>query len=207
MKSRLLHCCAIVAALVLLAGAALAADEKAEMVANPAYKNWSAFKPGTTVKIKETVTSKGGDVPGIVDATGAPEGPHERFIIYKLVSVSPEKCILEMTQIEMEQGSEVEHAPAKITYHAKIDKKYAGPGKDKHTDFNAGMDEVSAGGKMVKAHKVESTYKAGNETSINKVWYADDVPGGLIKSTTIKKEGNHVLYEAHRELVDLKIAK
>src|SRR5215471_8809837 len=92
-----------------------AAEPKADMVANPPYKNWSAFKVGTTVKLLQTVVDKSGDAPGVIDATARPEGPAETYITYKLLQLTPEKAVVSMTQTEVGVGSQTEHAPVKIT--------------------------------------------------------------------------------------------
>jgi hypothetical protein len=190
--------------------ALLAADEgKDDQVANPPYKNWSAFKKGATARLLETVIDKSGDAPGIVDATARPDAPHETYITFQLIEVTPKRVVVRMTQTEVEAGSETEHAPVKITYPAQVHKKYAGHSlaKGKVENFKEGDEEVKVGDKTVKAHWVESEFKVGNETSTSKVWYSDEVPGGTVRKKTTKKEGDKVLFETTTELVSFKTGK
>jgi hypothetical protein len=182
----------------------LAAEEgKDDLVPNPPYKNWSAFKKGTTVKLLQTVVDKSGDQPGVIDATARPDAPHETYMTYRLQNVNSERAVVLMTQTEVESGSEIEHAPVRITYPARVHKKYAGHAlpKAKVENFKEGDEEVKVGERTIKAHWVESEFKVGNETSTSKVWYSDDVPGGTVKRITTKKEGDKVLFETTTVLV------
>jgi hypothetical protein len=187
----------------------LAAAEDDGKVANPAYKNWSAFNKGTTVTLLQTVTDKSGDQPGIIDTTARPNHPAETFMTYELVSVTPEKAVVRMTETEADEGSEVEHAPVKITYPAQLDKKHTtrGLGKEAVKHHKEGDEEVEIAGKKVMAHWVENDFKVENEESYQKVWYCDDVPGGLIKRVTTKKEGGKVIFETTVQLVRMKVEK
>jgi hypothetical protein len=201
--------CAALVVLSTLAALAVAADESADTVDNPPYQNWSAFKPGTLVKLKRTVIDKSGDQPGVVDATAAPNAPHVAYTTYKLVSVTPEKAVVEMTETDIEGGSEVEHPPLKITYKAKVAKKYTESGVPKADvkGLKEGEEKMKVAGHEVDAHWVESEFSVENETSYSKVWASDQVPGGTIKKTTIKKEGGKVLFETELEVVELQIEK
>ena len=55
-----------------------------EMAANPAYKNWSSFKKGASVTLKEVATDKSGDDPGSIDATAHPHSATEIYNTFTL---------------------------------------------------------------------------------------------------------------------------
>ncbi len=183
------------------------AAEKAEMVANPAYKNWSEFKKGTSVTQKEIVIDKSGDDPNTIDATATPPGPNERLITYKLIDKSPERVVVQKIITEVEGGNLVEHPPLRIIYPARIAKKYTDQGhpKSKVEDFKEGEEALTVQGKKIDCHWVESRIKIGDEESIAKVWAASDVvPGGTVRAITVKKQGGKVLFETKLDVVDIK---
>jgi hypothetical protein len=183
--------------------------EKGDLATNPPYKNWSAFKVGTTAIVKETLIDKSGDDPNAVDATARPEYPPVNVMTYTLLQVTPEKAVVELRQTEIEANSETEHAPVKITYPAKISKKYAGQilSKEKVGNFKEEEEMVEAAGKKIDCHKIHSEIKVGDETSISTIWHSDNVPGGIVKQKTIKKQGDKVLFESTRELIGIKEGK
>jgi hypothetical protein len=197
------QCVALLVALAIpLVISAQAQDDRVD---NPPYKSWSAFKKGTTVKLLQKVVDKSGDSPGVVDATARPQGPAEMYLTYRLVEVTPEKVVVTMTQTEMESGGEVEHAPVRITYRARISRKYAGQSlpKSKVENLKEGEEELEIAGKKIKTHWVESRFKVDTETSFSKVWSSDEVPGGTVKSVTTKSEGDKALFETTLQLVSL----
>jgi hypothetical protein len=70
-----------------------------------------------------------------------------------------------------------------------------------------GEEEIEVAGKPIKCQTVESTIKVGDETSINKLWWTDAVPGGTVKQVTTKKQGDKVFYERTTMLVSFKTAE
>src|SRR5262245_30652819 len=89
-----------------------------ETTENPFYKHWASFKEGTTVVHTEKTTF--GD-----DASDElPGGVEEKIVKYKLLSVSPEKVVVETVVIEKEFLNSTESAPTKIIYPAKVNKAY-----------------------------------------------------------------------------------
>jgi hypothetical protein len=201
--------CGALVLVVAFAVLARAAEPEGGTVDNPAYKNWSAFKPGTAVTLKRVVVDKSGDAPGVVDATAEPDAPHESYTTYKLVSVTPEQAVVEMTETDIEGGNEVEHAPVKITYRPRLAKKYAEQGlpKSKVSGLKEGEETLTVDGQKVETHWVESEFSVENETSWSKVWASDEVPGGTVKRDTLKKENGKVLFETKVEVVRLKVEK
>jgi hypothetical protein len=194
---------AVTAALLAPLALVGAADDKEmkDTVPNPAYKHWSAFKPGAMAVHKQVIVDKAPDGPNSIDATGKPEGASEELLTYKLLSVTPEKAVIEMVETELAPGSETEHAPVKITYHAKLHPKHKGKNKDKVGKFKETTEEVEVGGMKIKANVVESEIKEGDEVSHQKLWWSNDVPGGLVKEVVTKSQGGKVYYETTTTLL------
>lgn len=180
--------------------------EKGDLAPNPPYTNWSAFKVGTTATVKQTVIDKSGDDPNSIDATARPEYPPVHMLTYRLVQLTPEKAVVELRQTDIEANSETEHAPVRITYPAKISKKFASQvlSKEKVGNFKEEEEAVEVAGKKIECHKVHSEIKVGDETSIATIWHSDSIPGGLVKQKTIKKQGDKVLFESTQELIGIK---
>src|ERR1700694_1940718 len=98
-----------------------AADEKTEMVDNPLYKGWSSFPPGSKAVHKEKT----------VFGDGTTE---EKEIEYKLLKVFPKRAIVATVVVERDLLSEVETAPTRTMYPAKV----------KEADLKAAMLEHGA---------------------------------------------------------------
>ena len=60
---------------------------------------------------------------------------------------------------------------------------------------------VDVKGKMVETEWVEATATNGDETVVEKVWTAQDVPGGIVKQTITKKKAGKVASQSALELV------
>src|SRR4051794_15165176 len=98
-----------------------AADEKTELVDNPLYKGWSGFAPGSKAVHKEKTVHGDGSI-------------DEKEIDYKLLSVSPKRAVVATVVVERDLLSEVETAPTKTIYPAKV----------KEADLKAAMLERGA---------------------------------------------------------------
>ena len=173
--------------------------------ANPPYKNWSAFSVGAWSTLKSTLIDHSNDDPNTIDATARPEGASEQLSTYKMIQKTPEKIVVEQTDTDIELGSQTEHSPAKITYPAMLDQKAekAAP-KSAVTGLKEGSGQVEVAGKTIKCQWVESQIKIGDETSINKLWWSDSVPGGTVKQVTTKKQGDKVFFVRTTMLLDFK---
>jgi hypothetical protein len=79
--------------------AARAAED--EMVPNPPYKHWSAFKVGTTVTQKERIKFAEGSEEHDFYAGGV----HEKDIVYTLIEVTPAKAVVQVVFTEYGAGS------------------------------------------------------------------------------------------------------
>jgi hypothetical protein len=192
-------------AFVLLVATATGTARADESRPNPPYKNWSAFNVGASSTLKSVLIDHSNDDPNTIDTTARPEGPSEQVSTYKLTVKSPEKIVIEQTDVEIEPGSEIEHPAAKITYPATV----AGPkpANANVSDVKEGEEEVEVAGKPIKCQTVESTIKIGGEISINKLWWSDTVPGGTVKQVTTKKQGDKVFFERTSTLVSFKTAE
>lgn len=181
-------------------------EQGKDSMENPPYKNWASFKVGASVTLKQTIVDKSGDDPSRIDATARPAGAVVQMNTYKLILSTPQMVVVEMTQSDVEPGSEVEHAPVKVTYAAKVDQKFAEGKlpKSKVGGFKEGEEELEVAGKKIKCQWVESEIKAGNETSLARIWTSNEVPGGIVKQTTTKKQGDQVFYETTTVLTALK---
>jgi hypothetical protein len=188
--------------LVWLASTATKAALADETRPNPPYKNWSAFNVGAYSTLKSVLIDHSGDDPNTIDATARPEGAFEQFTTYKMLSKSPEKIVIAQTDTDIEPGSEIEHSPAKITYSATV--SAAKPSNAGVSGVKEGEEDVEVAGKTIKCHWVESTVKAGDETSSEKLWWSDDVPGGTVKKLTSKKQGDKLFFERTTTLVSFK---
>jgi hypothetical protein len=150
----------------------------AEMAENPYYKHWAGFKEGTTVVLTQKTTF--GD-----DATDElPGGVDEKIIRYKLVSVSPERAVVESSVIEKEFLSITESPPTKIIYPAKVKKAYldavllAAGAKfgDETLKVKVGKGEMT-----LKCKTIAGTRKKKDEEVRQKYWLSTSVPGGIVK--------------------------
>lgn len=168
---------------------------------NPPYKNWSAFNVGAFSTVKSVLVDHSGDDPNTIDTTARPEGSAEQLSTYKLVQKTSDKVVVEQTDTDIEAGSETEHSPAKITFPATIQKP---PANSNVSGVKEGEEEVDVDGKSIKCHWVESTIKIGDETSSNKLWWSDAVPGGTVKQVTTKMQGDKVFFIRTTSLVNFK---
>jgi hypothetical protein len=162
-----------------------------ELVNNPPYAHWSQFKPGASVTVKEVDTLADGSASEIV-------------ITSKLLSKSKSKVRVETivtvagagnSSSAVERTQTVEDYPAKIRYEQSQSPNTAGYA------VTEGKESVTFKGKAVDAEWVEATATNGDETTVEKVWTARDVPGGVVKETMTKTRGAQVV-RSSTELVD-----
>src|SRR5262245_29445186 len=92
--------------MALLLGVSLA---RAETVDNPQYKNWAKFKPGAWVKHKAQT------------AFGDQKTSQE--MTTKLISVTPEKAVIETTMVMIMGDQKMDMPAQKMDVPAKVEKK------------------------------------------------------------------------------------
>ena len=177
------------------------ADE--ETTENPYYKHWAGFKEGTTVVRTENTTF--GD-----DATDElPGGVDEKTVEYKLVSVSPERVVVETTITEKGFLSTTESAPTKIIYPAKVKKAYldamllaAGAKHGEETlKVKVGKEEME-----VKCKTIAGTRKKKDEEVRQKFWLSTTVPGGIVKRTRVTMRDGKLEAETTTMLSSYRVA-
>jgi hypothetical protein len=158
-----------------------AGEDKDELVDNPIYAAWKDFKPGSTSTVLEKTTYS-------TDKSGIPE---HKQVTYKLLSVSPEKVVVQAVVFEDELLGVVESAPTKHHYRAKLKKSYLAVAAP---DLNAKKGEESvkwkpAGGKekTIKCKTLTGSYKKESEAVEFKAWMNDSIPGGVVKRTRTTK--------------------
>jgi hypothetical protein len=179
------------AALTCLALATARAADADELVANPRYKGWADFKPGATVTHKEKTRFPAGSPEGKY----YPRGVDERDVTYKLASVSPDKVVVETVVLDYELLSQVEAAPTRIIYPAKVKRAYVEEARE-HLNVKEGKEDVEVLGKNYKCEWYETTRTTGDgEVVTRKRWIAAEVPGGIIKEVTLTKKGDRVIAE------------
>jgi hypothetical protein len=189
-------------ALVWLASTATRTTLADEARPNPPYKNWAAFNVGASSTLKSVLVDHSSDDPNTIDTTARPQGAAEQLTTYKLTQKTPEKIVIEQTDTDIEAGSETEHPAVKITYPATVSTPK--PSNADVSEVKEGEEEIEVAGKPTKVHWVESTVKIGGETSMEKLWWTDAVPGGTVKLVTTKKQGDKVFFERTLTLVSFK---
>jgi hypothetical protein len=189
-------------AFVLLVSCEAMRAQAQESRPNPPYKNWSAFGVGASSTLKSVLVDHSGDDPNTIDTTARPEGAQEQLSTYKMIQKSPEKIVIEQTDTDIEAGSEIEHSPAKITYPATISTPK--PSNANVSGVKEGTEDLEVGGKTIKCQWVESTIKIGDETSANKLWWSDSVPGGTVKQVTTKTQGDKLFFVRTTTLINFK---
>ena len=196
----------VVAAGVLGLVASLAAgfggDE--ETTENPYYKHWASFKKGTTVVLTEKTTF--GD-----DATDElPGGVDDKTITYKLLSVSPDRVVVEAVLSEREFLNITESPPTKIIYPAKVKKAHleavllAAGAKHGEETLKVKMDKEE---KAIKCMTIAGTRKKAGEEVKQKFWISPTVPGGIVKRTRATTHDGKLVAETTTALESYKLAE
>lgn len=160
---------------VTFALAFLAASAFAEQMDNPQYKQWAAYKPGTWVTMK-TVSDTAGNKMEMQATT-------------KLMEVTAEKAVLEVSQKMKVAGNDMDMPAQKMEVPAKIEKPVT-PENTQKPDVKTteGSEELTVAGQKCKCKTTESTMKMGDTTTVSKTWTCDDVPGTIVKMQS-KSEG------------------
>jgi hypothetical protein len=188
------------AALVCLALATARGADADDLVTNPRYKGWADFKPGATVTHKEKTRFPAGSPEGKY----YPQGLDERDITYKLVSLSPDRAIVETVVLDYELLSRVEAAPTRIIYPAKVKRAYVEEAHER-LKVKEGKEDVEALGKTYKCEWYETTRTtADGEVVTRRRWIAAEVPGGIVKELTVTKKGDQVIAETTTTTLQLK---
>ena len=164
------------AVLVLGMAASIAPGE--EMVDNPQYKHWAAFKPGAMTKHQMTNTSNVSDK----------EMTTKMTTTMTLKELTPEKAVIEVAAETVVNGQEMAMPARTQEIPAKVAQSAAGlpaaPPGVTVTKKGEGDEEIAVGDKKYKAHWIEYQMSSDQFEATSKAWTAAEVPGGLLKSVT-----------------------
>jgi hypothetical protein len=160
-----------------------------DMVNNPPFASWSSFKPGAKVTQKETVTLAGG-------------GKVEVQTTLELVEKTKDHVVVEATY-KQSTPSGVEQTVERTTFPAKV-KRSDIDTPDEQVAVTEGKEQVEFKGKKIDTEWVEATSKTGDQTWTEKIWTAREVPGGIVKQTLMRKQGDKVLSESMIQVVETK---
>ncbi len=171
-----------------------------EMIANPAYTHWSAFKVGASVTRREKIKFP----PDSEEGERYADHTLVKDITYKLLEVTPEKAVVEVIESEYGRGLIEEAAPFKISYLAKM-KKGLGSNKESFAKHKEEEVEIKILGKTYKATLVDTLHKNGPLTRTHQVWMTGEIPGGILKDVRSQKEGDKTISESTLEVVSFKV--
>jgi len=158
----------ILATMVIAMAASIAWCE--EMVENPQYKSWSAFKVGTTTKMQTSSAATMGETEMVTKMT----------MTSTLKELTADRAVIEVVT-EMDMGGTKTAMPAqKQDIPAKVAKGAATqPAGVTVTKKGEGDEEIAVGDKKHKCHWVENLMTGDQMESVSKVWTCPDVPGGM----------------------------
>ena len=159
-----------------------------DMVNNPPFAHWSAFKPGTAVTQRETIT--------LSDGTKLTQD-----ITSKLLEKNKEKVVVE-TSYKESGGGVTDQEKTVTAYPAKVKMSQVDTPDAMLASITEGTEKVTVKGKEVDAEWVEAVSKEGDEVVTEKIWTARDIPGGIIKRTITRKKGDKVVSESVLEVLE-----
>jgi hypothetical protein len=155
---------------VLVAATFLAAPALAEKIPNPAYEQWSKFKPGAFATYENETVAMGNTT--------------KMEITMKLVELTPEKAVIE-TSTKMHMGGQVMEMPGqKSDIPAMMEKVEMPAGQELPAgETTEGTATIEAAGKSFNCKTVTTVMTMGETKTRSEVWTSDEVPGGLVKLT------------------------
>ena len=181
---------------VLVLGMAVPIALGEEMVDNPQYKQWSAFKPGAMTKLQMTSTST-------VDDN---ETTAKMTITMTLKELTAEKAVIEVVTEMVIGGQNITMPAQNQEIPAKVAESAAGqpaaPPGVKVTKKGEGDEEIAVGDKKYNAHWIEYQMSSDQFEATSKVWTTAEVPGGLLKSVT--ESTKPIKSKSTMELVEFK---
>ncbi|HYF00944.1 MAG TPA: hypothetical protein VEJ18_18625 [Planctomycetota bacterium] len=130
---------------------ALAAQE----AENPDYRAWSAFKPGSWVKLRIRGEAS------------------EKEVTVRLVQVTPEQVVVERTTRSRLGTRTVAEAP----YLESIPARKPRIG----SVLREVEEELEAGGRRLRTRMLELEQREGEKVRRVKIWASPEVPGGAVK--------------------------
>jgi hypothetical protein len=185
---------ALAMVVVLAATTAFAdAPKPGDMVNNPPYAHWAQFPVGTAVTVKEVVTLADGSLA-------------ETVVTSKLVAKDKNRLTVETVAVGGaggQHGGAAEQTKTLTDYPAKVKFEHAHSQVSTGYSVTEGKEVVDLKGKQVEAEWVEATTANGDETVVEKVWTAQDVPGGIVKQTVTRKKAGKVASQSTLSVVEI----
>jgi hypothetical protein len=207
MRAFWLRCLPLLAALALLLPVAAAADDKDEKkdekeVTNPFYKQWASFKVGTSARQREKVYL----LDGSPESKRYPGGIIIKVTTYKLQEVTPEHVVLEAQTVDHDPGELIYHAPFKVVYPARVPLSEAQTPREQFVKHNEGEEKniKLADGRVVNSTWVETSYEHDGIEYYQKIWFSDEVPGGILKDRKIQRKAGKEIQHSSITLIDFK---
>jgi hypothetical protein len=190
---------ALVVSFALVATVSFAADtpKPGDMIANPPYAHWAQFKVGTAVTTKEVVTLADGGIEEVV-ATATLTAKDKSHVVVETVVAGG---AADGKSGAAEETKTVSDFPAQVKFERTHTPPTAG------YSVTEGKEVVVVDGKEVEAEWAEATATNGDETVVEKVWTVQDVPGGIVKQTIVKKKGGKVVSQSSLGLVKVAATK
>ena len=201
MRWHLTYSVTILAAALFLMGAGDDKQTTEPPPANPAYQEWSQFKPGSFVSTYQTVLVH--QDPALMLESGEPPNAQVYRDTQKLLMVTPERAVVEDTAAEVGPGEEIVHPAVKLVFlndHSAI--ATTKPPAGEETKLTEGDEAVQVNGKKIQTHWVESSIKAGADESVAKSWLSDEIPGGLVRETVKKYKNGKLIFDSDETVID-----
>lgn len=171
MKKLALAAAALLGAALTLSSQDGEPKDKEAKVPNPDYQAWSAFKPGSMVRLRQSEKKA---------------LPAESEIVRKLVALTDAAAIVETTRSELIGDAKQELA----TLREEIPAMIAPPAKDAPGEAapREGQETLEVAGKPLKCRWVEKAFTLDGKTTVTKTWSSGEVPGGLVRKD-VRNEG------------------
>jgi hypothetical protein len=189
----------VLGAVLLVGPTAVRAADDDEMVANPMYKFWAGFKPGSTVTSLEKTILSG------PDKNTVPDGIDEKTVTYKLLSVKPDAVVVQTEVSERNFLGTTDSAPTKKTFPPKIKRAHLRAAMH-DVDAKPGEDTLELLGKKLECKTLSGTEKKEGEEIDHKVWISDQVPGGIVKHTRVTKQDGKLIADTTIVVKSYKVA-
>jgi len=191
----------LLTSICLLPNGVVRAGGKEDMVENPFYKFWSSFKKGASSVYLERTKAGGPDSKTVQD------GFEEKHIAYKLLDVTEKQVVVETVVTEREFFGQVQTAPTKQIYPAKITKERMERFLSQ-TGAKAGEDTVKHKGMELKCKTIKGNVKAASgEVTEYQLWLSDEVPGSIVKQISTTRHKGELVAETTITLESFKKGK
>lgn len=159
-------------ALVCLIGGSAFAQEK--LVDNPEYQNWAKFKAGAFAKLKTVVeTNVGGQTQKI-----------ETTMTTKLIELTADKVVLEMSTSTVFMGTAIEQPPMKRDVPKQVTQAQKEQAETPKAKVEEGTEDVTLNGQKYACKWIKTKTSANGMDVVSKIWTCPDVPGQVVKMET-----------------------